>query len=539
MVSKPMALAAPAKPATSAAAAKPTTLAAPAKPATIAAAAKPTILAIPAKPATIAAAVRPTTLATSAKPTTLAAAVKPMNLAAPAKPVIPAAAAKPAIPAAAAKQPTPASPAKPATLAAPAKTAVAAVVGAKPAAAMTATAPTPVASAKVTAMPAPKPEAVSAPVLKPASAAAAAVEAAPKPAKKAARKTPEKTAAAAKAAAPKVPGRRKKAVAEGGAELKTPEAALTAKGMVFEPSSTTSGASDNLVMQARSHQFELEQRGVHAPYREPLPAAVRELPERYNETKLLLLPRDPDWVFAYWEVAYHDRQNFKATDDNMRLRLYDVTDVEFTGSNAHSFVDIAIGSSSNWYLRLPASDRHWVADLGVVAPDGTFRTIIRSNTIMPPRNSVSPFVAEEEEWMTIQSDFERIFELSGGRVARGGAGGSQEARAMQRQQFEIPRLSMGSEALASGALMKRGEFAGPSEGRGFRLVVNTELIVYGATEPDATVSIQGHPVRLNPDGTFRLRIALNDGALEIPVKATRADGEESREITPIVTRETR
>ena len=75
--------------------------------------------------------------------------------------------------------------------------------------------------------------------------------------------------------------------------------------------------------------------------------------------------------------------------------------------------------------------------------------------------------------------------------------------------------------------------------RGFRLNLSTELIVYGATEPDATVTIQGHPVRLSPDGTFRLRLALPDGEQTIGVKAVRADGEESREITPVVSRRTK
>lgn len=137
--------------------------------------------------------------------------------------------------------------------------------------------------------------------------------------------------------------------------------------------------------------------------------------------------------------------------------------------------------------------------------------------------------------MTVESDFERIFELSGGRVARGATGGSEQAPALRRAAFEMPRLQMGSEALASGALMRR-DAPGAGAARGFHLVVNTELIVYGATEPDARVTIQGHAVRLEPDGTFRLRIALPDGVQEIPVRAVHADGEQEREITPVVSR---
>ena len=73
----------------------------------------------------------------------------------------------------------------------------------------------------------------------------------------------------------------------------------------------------------------------------------------------------------------------------------------------------------------------------------------------------------------------------------------------------------------------------------FWLVVNTELIVYGATEPDAKVSVQGKEIRLRPDGTFSLRFALPDGKQAIPVHATSSDGKDKRAITPTVFRETK
>jgi hypothetical protein len=78
----------------------------------------------------------------------------------------------------------------------------------------------------------------------------------------------------------------------------------------------------------------------------------------------------------------------------------------------------------------------------------------------------------------------------------------------------------------------------PAE-KGFWLVVNTELIVYGATEPDAKLSVQSRDIKLRPDGTFSLRFALPDGKQVIPVKAVSADTKDERTITPIVTRETR
>ncbi len=64
--------------------------------------------------------------------------------------------------------------------------------------------------------------------------------------------------------------------------------------------------------------------------------------------------------------------------------------------------------------------------------------------------------------------------------------------------------------------------------KGFWFNVNAELIVYGATEPDATVSIGGRRIKLRPDGSFSYRFALPDGNYEMPVVAVSADQTDGR-----------
>ncbi len=58
--------------------------------------------------------------------------------------------------------------------------------------------------------------------------------------------------------------------------------------------------------------------------------------------------------------------------------------------------------------------------------------------------------------------------------------------------------------------------------------INAELIVYGATEPDARVTVDGLPVALRPDGSFTLRFALPDGEYALRAEAVSADGAETR-----------
>ena len=58
--------------------------------------------------------------------------------------------------------------------------------------------------------------------------------------------------------------------------------------------------------------------------------------------------------------------------------------------------------------------------------------------------------------------------------------------------------------------------------------VNAEVIFYGGTDPHAKVTIDGKPVTLNPDGSFRYHFIFPDGVYEIPIVAISPDGKESR-----------
>jgi hypothetical protein len=50
-------------------------------------------------------------------------------------------------------------------------------------------------------------------------------------------------------------------------------------------------------------------------------------------------------------------------------------------------------------------------------------------------------------------------------------------------------------------------------------------VVYGATDPSASVTIGGQPIALGPDGTFSVRVALPDGSFGLPITAHAVSGE--------------
>ena len=261
-----------------------------------------------------------------------------------------------------------------------------------------------------------------------------------------------------------------------------------------------------------------------------------DLPYQYGQDKIVLQVRDPWWIHAYWEVrpSTFERLKNEFKDEFFMakriLRVYDVSHIIFNGSNAHRFFDIQVNeSANNWYIDTAGPGRSWCVDLGLLLPDGRFITIVRSNTVETPLEG--PSWITDEEWMIPEDMFARLYGMGFG-LGRSSPVGKAWQEMAKRALFSGAMASPGMASMASPVKKIPGE-------RKFWLAADCELIVYGATEPDAKVTIQGREIKLRPDGTFTLRFAFPDGKQVIPVRAVSSDNTEERTITPIVTRETR
>jgi hypothetical protein len=113
--------------------------------------------------------------------------------------------------------------------------------------------------------------------------------------------------------------------------------------------------------------------------------------------------------------------------------------------------------------------------------------------------------------------------------------GSLEITELVRRQFEREISSQGAAQLRgptspTGAVTSVASPLGGEQprGKGFWFNVNAELVIYGATERDATVTIGGRKIKLRHDGSFSYRFALPDGRYDLPVVAVSADGTDGR-----------
>lgn len=133
------------------------------------------------------------------------------------------------------------------------------------------------------------------------------------------------------------------------------------------------------------------------------------IPRNYNETKIVAMAKDPEWIYCYWEVNNGLKSHIDLDQYKVALRVYDVTEIEFNGENAHSFFDLEVESTSEkLYIKVPEPNRSYCIDLGYIDQEGKFSVIARSNIIAIPRLGVSD--KYDEHWMTV----EELFVLSGG-----------------------------------------------------------------------------------------------------------------------------
>ncbi|MDR1695788.1 MAG: DUF4912 domain-containing protein [Endomicrobium sp.] len=267
------------------------------------------------------------------------------------------------------------------------------------------------------------------------------------------------------------------------------------------------------------------------------------LPDSYNETKVVLLPRDPLWIYVYWDISSQTKNEFSDKykdifdDSSLTIRVYDVTDVNFDGSNANRFFDVKVNHNAlSWYINVGEFNRSWCVDVGYVLKNGEFVTVSRSNAMAMPRHGVSNIT--DEQWALLQIEFEKLLKISGA----GGLGKSSYdlVKLMRERWEEITKLpTSGILGGASSSSFRKKQAADKSKDKTFWLKADTEIIVYGATEPDATLTVQGKNVPLAQDGSFTLRFYLPDGEQNYPIEAVSSCGTMSRRITFNVKKETK
>jgi hypothetical protein len=277
-------------------------------------------------------------------------------------------------------------------------------------------------------------------------------------------------------------------------------------------------------------------------------AELPPAPRPQADTHVVFLPRDPQWAYVFWEISDHDRDNAQAAGaTQLCLRVADVTNLAPGSSHPHTMQEVVVDShATEWYLPVPLSDRDYRVELGYrKGGSGGWISLAYSSVARVPALHPSEQILDQFVPFSLDSSIG-----DGGSPVVAPSDTGLHERLYQSATSRWRRLGRGSEAfhelednlLSEGGLNASGAglwASGRNESgaglvarqRSFWLIADAELIVYGATDPSARLSIGGEEVPLSADGTFRIQVPFRDGEQLYPIEAVAADGEQKRHIT--------
>jgi hypothetical protein len=288
-----------------------------------------------------------------------------------------------------------------------------------------------------------------------------------------------------------------------------------------------------------------------------------ELPEAYGTGKVLLLAREPHWLYAHWDLTREQQRRYNARSiyHHLVLRVHAEGDIGRPDVEQHLHTD-----SRCWFVHVNEAATKYVAELGYYRAENKWVSIGSSAAVATPPDAVSLDRSAQfasvpgltlgrtaargrvvERRMLVQGELfqqgAEVVQIAGelGGGAQGTALPAAPEWALTREQliaeesglYESGREQAGSievEELVRGQFAELASISSPWGGeqarpKEFLLNVNTDLIIHGGTEPTATLTINGQPLALRPDGTFSCRVALPDGEYEAVIEAVSIQGE--------------
>ncbi|MEB3317375.1 MAG: DUF4912 domain-containing protein [Cyanobacteriota bacterium] len=264
------------------------------------------------------------------------------------------------------------------------------------------------------------------------------------------------------------------------------------------------------------------------------------------------MPQDHQWAIARWCVSAQDRERaLAAGGQDLALRVTDVTGSQDGQALPHALQQVVVSAGSQeWYLPVPLGNRDYRVELGYRTADGGWFSLAFSSVVRMPAEvnvfcePVAPFTLDEpsetvSQWTTpppAPGLHERLYQQATSSRARLGLGSEGfHSRGAADLTGAGGQLSGAGGQLSGAGLWASGREASgaglPARQRSFWLVADAELIVYGATDPGATLNVGDRVVPLAEDGTFSFHATFPDGEQHYPIRALAADGEQRRSIT--------
>ncbi|MFO1022054.1 MAG: DUF4912 domain-containing protein [Planctomycetales bacterium] len=244
-----------------------------------------------------------------------------------------------------------------------------------------------------------------------------------------------------------------------------------------------------------------------------------------RKDQFVVIVRGPYWLQAHWNLTPESIRRAEVAlgvdwhAATPHLRLMDVTATDLGTSAEVLLQSIPIhGGVQDWYIPIEAGRRSYRLQIGYQTNSGRFFAVSRSNVVSPPLPG-SP-QSGDEHWSDLVQNCEQVYAMSGGYT-------DSQAHSPLKEVFEhrLQRSMAPSAPLADSNSLRNDRNPG-----GVSLQLKTEVVIYGTVSPNAQVTFEGKPVKLDSLSSFRLRMPLNEGRHILPVVATNTTTSEQQTV---------
>ncbi|OGO81020.1 MAG: hypothetical protein A2Y21_07695 [Clostridiales bacterium GWC2_40_7] len=114
-----------------------------------------------------------------------------------------------------------------------------------------------------------------------------------------------------------------------------------------------------------------------------------DLPLEYEQDCINLLVRDPHWVYVYWDIS-KSRKDLLVREFGNEFMSKSVPVLKITNISKNQSFFVRINEfSTDWYVNVADTNCIYVAEIGRKVTDNFFISILNSNSVLTPGDSVS------------------------------------------------------------------------------------------------------------------------------------------------------
>lgn len=254
------------------------------------------------------------------------------------------------------------------------------------------------------------------------------------------------------------------------------------------------------------------------------PDVAPELPGSYSEPKLVLMPKDPEYMFCYWELTpdlIGEKEKEKIPAGNYRETLKINWESKSLFEPNFTFIPVFFWARK-WYFGVPQVGQRYQVELGWLSDSGHFISIIRSNLSELPESwaATQKRLAEQNEVLAYSSQHTKII-------------GSSEHLVVEDIRAFVPEWNLSSESMSSSS-WSRGSGDAPSQAATAPGIAGSNrpagkapkskpanpkarLEVSGKVLPGTRVYLAGNSVPVDAQGFFKTEFPYQKDILNLEI----------------------